>query len=367
MFFYGTLRHAPLLAIVLGRSADDIDMIAAELPGHAVYAVKGQPFPMILPAPGASAPGLLVRGLSESDFARLVYYEGGFDYTLIERDLRTDRGEIAQAQVFFPDPGLWEPAGPWSLAEWEQAWAAMSLYAAREVMAFYGRRSAAEVALSFPSVRQRAAARLAAEQRAAPQQDRDVIVKAHRHAYQNYFGLDEMELQHRRNDGSLTPVLSRSALMQGQAIVILPYDPVRDRVLLVEQFRPPLYMIGDPAPWMWEPVAGMIDPGETPEETAYREVREEAHVELRALEPAGQAYSSSGSSTEYVYLYVGLADLTDTTDSGGLDSEGEDIRSAILSFDAFMVQVDANRFKDLPLLMLANWLARHRERLRAGA
>lgn len=340
-------------------------MVPARLPDHAVHWVEDQPFPMILSVPDQVAHGLLVRGLSAEDIARIEFYEGGFDYALCTRQIICEDVSSEQAEIFFPEATLWKPGAPWSLTDWVSEWGELSEYAAQEVMAFYGRRSPSEVARSFPAIRMRAAARIAAKARGTPQH-RDVIVQSYTHAYQDYFAVDEMQVRHRRNDGDLTPLLNRSALMQGQAAVVLPYDPRRDCVLLVEQFRAPVYMIGDPAPWMWEPVAGMVDPGETPEQAAYREAREEAHIELRALECAGQAYSSSGSSTEFLHLYVGLADLTETTQNGGLDSEGEDIRSAILSFDELMAQVDAHQVKDLPLLSIAHWLARHRNRLRAG-
>ncbi|MCL6284253.1 NUDIX domain-containing protein [Ruegeria sp. 2012CJ41-6] len=365
LFFYGSLRHHALLEIVLDRPAGEIDLVPARLPDHAVFAVEGQPFPMILATPGQYAPGLLVRGLSADDLARIEFYEGGFDYALAVKQIACEDGTSAQAELFFPDPDRWQPGALWSLADWVSDWGRLSEYAAQEVMAFYGRRSAADMARSFPAIRMRAAARIAAEARAVLQ-SRDVIVQSHTRAYQDYFALDEMQIQHRRNDGELTPVLNRGALMHGQAAVVLPYDPQRDCVLLIEQFRAPVYMGGDPAPWMWEPVAGMVDPGESPEQTAHREAMEEAHVPLQSLECAGRAYSSSGSSTEFLHLYVGIAELTETTENGGLDSEGEDIRSAILPFDALMAQVDAHEIKDLPLLSIAHWLARHRARLRAG-
>ncbi|GGH18694.1 nudix-type nucleoside diphosphatase, YffH/AdpP family [Cribrihabitans marinus] len=367
--FYGTLCFAPLLEIVLGRPAAEVDMAEVALPGHAVLSVRDQPFPMIVADPEASARGLLVRDLSETDLARLAYYEGGFDYDLRICTVRRDDGTEAQARVFFPPEGKYPAGPPWVLEDWVRDWGPMTLHAAREVMAFFGRRSAAEIARSFPAIRTRAAARLAAEARPAdPERDfaRDVVVDRHDRAYLNYFGLDEIELRHRRNSGGLTERLTRAALMQGQAAVVLPYDPVRDTVLLVEQFRAPVYMIGDPAPWIWEPVAGMVDPGETPEQAARREALEEAHLELGRLEPAGRAYSSTGSSTEFLHLFVGLADLTETTENGGVESEGEDIRSAIVPFADLMRRLDAFEVNDMPLVALANWLARHRDRLRAG-
>ncbi|MCV2886874.1 NUDIX domain-containing protein [Ruegeria aquimaris] len=367
LFFYGTLRYRPLLELVLCEAGVSLDMVPAELPEHQVYGVQDQPFPMIMPAPGQSANGVLVRGLSTDQIERLNFYEGGFDYDLRPMTLRVSGGQTIEALVYFPREGTWTPGDIWNLEGWAQEWGELTLHAAAEVMAFYGRLTPVEIAANFRPIRIRAAARIAAAARAPdPDHDltRDVVVEKHNRGYLNHFAMDDMVLRHRRYDGTMSDSLSRAGLMTGQASVILPYDPRRDQVLIVEQFRAPVYMIGDPAPWMWEAVAGMIDPGETPEQAALRELREEAHLEARALEPAGKAYSSSGSSTEFVHLFVALADIIKETSAGGLACEGEDIRSRILSFDALMALVDAQEIKDLPLLSLANWLARHRARLR---
>ncbi|MEX0275900.1 MAG: NUDIX domain-containing protein [Ruegeria sp.] len=367
LFFYGTLRHKPLLELVMGRPIGELSVTETVLPDHAVYSVKDHFFPMIVAEPGSTAQGIIAHGLDENDLNRLAFYEGGFDYALEPRDLLTPDGQVLQAEVFFPAPGVWTPGKPWSLDEWASVWGPVTVCAADEVMAHYGRVESQVIARSFPAIRSRAWARLAAQERQkGPSQtsDADIVVHQRQRAYINYFAMEEVDLQYRRYDGSMGPTLSRNALMQGSVVVVLPYDPVRDVVLIVEQFRAPVFMIDDPEPWMWEAVAGMIDPGETPEQAAIRESREEAHIDLSALEYAGGAYSSSGSSTEFAHLYVGLAELTETTDSGGVADEGEDIRSKILPFDEFMDLVDRNAFKNLQLLTLANWLARHRERLR---
>ncbi len=352
----------------MGGPSSDISIAQADLQDHAVFAVQDQPFPMIASKPGGVAQGIVVRELSDTDMDRLAYYEGGFSYGLETHAVTTLDGDTVQAQVFFPEPGLWTAADPWSLDDWVDNWGALSLIAADEVMAYFGRVGADDISRSFPAIRTRAWARMAAMQRQTgdPRNTgRDVVVHRHARAYINYFAMEEIDLQHRRYDGTMGPVLRRSSQLQGSAVIVLPYDPVRDTVLLVEQFRAPVFLIDDPEPWMWEPVAGMIDPGETPEQAARRESLEEADITLTALENAGGAYSSSGSSTEFVHLFVGLAELTHTVDNGGLATEGEDIRSKILPFDAFMDLVDRHVFKDLPLLTLAHWLARHRERLRA--
>jgi len=368
VFFYGTLRYVPLLEKVLGKPARTIDLSDAALANHAICAVEGENFPMIRPQQGFEARGLLARDLSEQDVERLKHYEVGFDYDLEQREVTLADGTSTEASVFFPEPGVWQPNALWSLEDWVAQWGTLTLLSADEVMAQLGRLDADTLGRSFPAINTRAWARLNARRRESGTHDvtRDVVVQDHKRPYLNYFGMDEIRLQHRQYDGSMGPVLNRSALMQGSAVIVLPYDPVRDMVLLVEQFRTPVFLIDDPNPWMWEPVAGMIDPGETPQEAARREAMEEAHVDLSALECAGGAYSSSGSSTEYVHLYVGLAELTKTVTGAGVCTEGEDIRSKIVPYDQFVQQLDANEFKDLPLLSLAHWLVRHRDRLRAA-
>lgn len=368
LFFYGTLCHYPLLEVVLGRKGDDLGATEAILPDHASYWAAGQVYPMILPEPGGMAQGVLVRDVSDEDLNRLSFYESAFTYDLRPVQVIVN-GQAEPAEVYFPIGDVGQPGDPWSLSDWQAQWGRLSTYAAEEVMSAYGRYSAEEVNRSFPAIRIRANSRIMAEARPAdPNYDlsKDVINHGRKLEGLNWFGLGSMHLQHRQYDGTMGPVLSRGALLQGEAAVVLPYDPVRDCVLIVEQFRTPVYMVGDRAPWMWEAIAGMIDPGESPQTAALREAREEAEIDIKRLEYAGGAYSSSGSSTEFIHLYVGLADLTHTVTSAGADGEGEDIRSQILSFEELMDQIDGHKLKDLPLISASLWLARHRDRLREG-
>jgi nudix-type nucleoside diphosphatase (YffH/AdpP family) len=225
--------------------------------------------------------------------------------------------------------------------------------------------------LHLHGIRRRAASWLAAQIRPADpgrDLDRDVEVLEHRRPHLDFFGHEDMRLRFRRHDGTMSAPLERSALLVGAASVVLPYDPLRDRVLLVEQFRAPVYIAGDRAPWVWEPVAGLIDAGETPQQAARREAFEEAGVDLTRLEPVAEVYSSTGSSGEFLHLFVGIADLeTLPRGGGGVDAEGEDIVTRLMSFDDLMAAVDARQFADMPLVTVALWLARHRDRLRNGA
>lgn len=370
IFLCGLLRYLPVLKTVLGRSTDAVDLLPGDLDGHAVCWDGEQPFPTVLTEPGALARGLLFRGASDEDMARVAFFAGALGCIPAKVTARRACGEKVRATVFRRAQGGQFAAGIWSMDKWASGWGAINNAAADEIMAWYGRKSATQVNAILPGFYRRASARVAAQLGDPdPERDlsRDVCVKTHRHAYANFFAMQELDLQVRQYDGSMGPVMNRAAVLVGQAAVVLPYDPVRDCVMLVEQFRAPVFLVGDPAPWVWEPIAGLLEPGESAESAALREAEEEAGLAIRHLEPAGKMYSSTGSSTEYLHLFIGLADLSgDATGIGGTD-EGEDIRSRILGFNDLMAGVDVGRYCDMPLVTAALWLARHRDRIRSKA
>ena len=371
MFFFGTLRHVPLLAIVLDRPEAAIRMREALLPGHSVYAVSGESFPM-LKRGGTGAPGLFVEGLSDEDVARLVYYEGGYDYGVTRLSVETGNG-ACDAEVFMPPYGLESDAHLWNLEAWAQKWGASTCYAAREVMSYYGRFSPQEVAGRYPMIRARAAARVNAEtvNRAHSPSGfggKDVSVEAQQRPYVDFFALEEYDLRFRRYAGAMSETVKRAVFVATDAVIVLPYDPKRDRVLLIEQFRMGPLARGDAKPWQLEPIAGRLDAGEIPEATARREAMEEAGIEIGALHDVAHCYASPGCSTEFYDIYVGIADLADdVVGVSGLESEAEDIRSYLFSFDELMALVDGMQAVNAPLVLVALWLARHRERLRKAA
>lgn len=368
LFFYGTLRDQRLLEIVLGRGAGQINMCPARLAGHGVFWVKNAAFPMIEQVDGQTGEGLLVAGLSTEDIARLNFYEGGFSYDLKTVDIETDVGQGA-AEVYFPEPGLWPRGEIWSLEDWQAQWGALSYEAALEVMSYYGQRSAEDVSRMFPMIRARAAARLnaataVAENPSGMSRD-DVSDGGKAIVYADYFSMEEHFVGFRRFDGSMSPQVKRAVFAATDAVIVLPYDPIRDRVMLVEQFRAGPWARGDSQPWQLEPIAGRLDAGEDPEDTAHREAMEEAGLKLQALHKVATTYASPGCSTEYYFVYLAIADLPDNiVGTGGLDSEEEDIRSHLFDFEALMEMVDTHMAANAPLVLAALWLARHRERLR---
>jgi len=184
--------------------------------------------------------------------------------------------------------------------------------------------------------------------------------------YAEHFSVESLTLRQRRHRGDWSPDMVRAIFVSGDATVVLPWDPVRDRVLLIDQFRPGPAARGDAQPWFYETVAGRVDPGETPEQAALREAVEEAGITLRRLVPAPHHYSSPGAVAEYLYLYVGITDLPDDVAGfGGLDIEDEDIRSHVLPRAELARMALAGEIRNGPLLTLALWLELSAARIRA--
>ncbi len=361
LFLYGTLRFPPLLEVVLGRSPEAGQITAATLDGASVTWVEDDIFPMIRLGTGGQAEGLLLSGLGDEDRARLDFYEGGFGYA-VER-VTTSAGP---ADVYVPGPEVGTPGAEWSLDDWARAWGALSVEAAREVMELMGSKSAADVARMFPAIRTRAASRLRGRAGGANGFDGRLEVESRRIGYADFFAVEDLVLRAERFEGGMTPPQRRAVFLGMDAAIVLPYDPVRDRVLLVEQLRMGPVGRADPAPWILEPVAGHVDPGEMPRQAAHREAEEEAGLHLRDLIAVSECYPSPGASSEFFYIYIGLTDLPDGSDGvSGVEAEGENIRSHVMSFDRFLEMLEGDRFRVAPLVLAGYWLARNRSRLRA--
>ena len=80
------------------------------------------------------------------------------------------------------------------------------------------------------------------------------------------------------------------------AVVIVPVEG--DRLLLIRQYRP---VVGE---YLYEFPAGTLEPGESPEECALRELEEETGYRASILEKLGSFYSSPGYSTEVLHAYL---------------------------------------------------------------
>lgn len=182
-------------------------------------------------------------------------------------------------------------------------------------------------------------------------------------AYDGFFKLRVLILRHRRFAGGRTPAIERERFGRGHAAAVLPYDPARGRVLMIEQFR--AGAIDDPlGPWLLEPVAGLFEPGEAPEATARREAREEAGLDLGALARVAGFYPTPGCMLEFDHVFVGHADLPDAA-AGlfGLPDEHEDIRARLFGLDEALDLVRRGVIRTAPGIVALQWLALNRAAL----
>lgn len=183
--------------------------------------------------------------------------------------------------------------------------------------------------------------------------------------YEGFFSMARYRLRHTRFAGGWSGEMEREIFLRKPAVVVLPYDPVADSVVLIEQFRPGPAVVGLDA-WQIETVAGIIDTAENPEVVARREAVEEANISLGRVHLVMPHFlPSPGGCSESLALFVGEVDSVGVGGLHGLDSEHEDIRAFTVTLDDALALVDAGKVQNGATMVLILWLARHRARLLA--
>ena len=194
--------------------------------------------------------------------------------------------------------------------------------------------------------------------------DKTVDIVEQTRAYDGYFKVDRLRLRHRKFGGAMSDAASRELIDRGRAAAVLPYDPVADAVVLIEQFRVGAHFsLGDG--WITEVVAGMIEPGETAPDVARREAVEEAGLSLRRLVPITRVMATPGGSSERYELFCGEVDSSAAGGVFGLAEEGEDIRAFVEPWDIAVKRLaDQEAVMAAPAYLALQWLALNRESLR---
>ncbi|WP_341937269.1 NUDIX domain-containing protein [Marinimicrobium sp. C2-29] len=191
----------------------------------------------------------------------------------------------------------------------------------------------------------------------------DVRITRRETLYKGFFRADKVTLKHKLFRGGWTEELSRELFLRGEAVGVLLYDPDRDLVGLVEQFR--AGALDEPSgPWCMEIVAGMIEDGETPEDVARRELVEESGVEAGELEYICNYLPSPGGSDERMHLLCALVDLRQAGGIHGLDEEHEDIKVHVIPAGEALERLYSGRFNNAAVLLCLQWLQIHRPQLR---
>ncbi|MGI9500751.1 MAG: NUDIX domain-containing protein [Geminicoccaceae bacterium] len=192
--------------------------------------------------------------------------------------------------------------------------------------------------------------------------ERQVRVIERKLAFDGYFKIIRYRLVHRLFAGTDGPELSREVFERGRAVAVLPYDPKRDEVVLIEQFRPGALGV-EPDPWLIETIAGILEPGEDVIDVARREAKEEAGLDLEDLYAITRYFASPGGSTETVDLFVARVDATDIGGFYGLADEGEDIKVHVIPFKRALAWLEEGQIKVATTIIALQWLILNRARL----
>lgn len=183
----------------------------------------------------------------------------------------------------------------------------------------------------------------------------DVEITSHEVAYQGVFQISKYELKHRLHRGGWSEPYERELFQRGHAVGILPYDPERDEVVLLEQFR--IGALADPdSPWLFEIAAGVIDEGESPQETAIRELHEETGLECLDLLPIMTYWVSPGGTDEKMSLYCARVDSSHAGGIYGMEDENEEIRVIKLPRQRVMGAIKNDRLRNAPIIITNQWL-----------
>jgi ADP-ribose pyrophosphatase len=181
--------------------------------------------------------------------------------------------------------------------------------------------------------------------------------------YQGYFQIVRYRFRHRLFAGGWSGETQREVFERGHAAGLLPYDPVADAVVLIEQFRIGALVAGMPA-WQTEIVAGIIEEGESAEDVARREGFEEAGVRVAEMIPICRYLVSPGGASESVALFCGRVDSRGLGGLHGLPEESEDIRVEVVPFAEALRWLEEGRVGNAVGLIALQWLALNRERVR---
>jgi ADP-ribose pyrophosphatase len=180
--------------------------------------------------------------------------------------------------------------------------------------------------------------------------------------YSGFFRMEKYCLKHTLYGGGWSAEINRELFVRGSCVAVLLYDPERDKVVLIEQFRAGAILNPDRA-WLVEIVAGAIEENETAKEVAYRESIEEAGCEIQELIVINEFYTTPGGASERITLFCGKIDSSKVGGIHGLDHEDEDIWVRTVNFDEAYRMVENNEIESAIPIIAIQWLALNKEKI----
>lgn len=188
---------------------------------------------------------------------------------------------------------------------------------------------------------------------------KDIDILQHKILYQGHFCLEQYKLRFRLFAGDWSQVITRELFARGTSVAVLPYDPKRDQVVLIEQFRIGA-IASNQSPWLQEIIAGVVELNETEEAVAIREAQEEAGLKLLDLQPICKYWVSPGATSEQISLFYATVDSSQASGIHGLIDEGEDIKVNVLPAQDAFAAVKSGAINNAPSIIALQWLQLHR-------
>ncbi len=138
------------------------------------------------------------------------------------------------------------------------------------------------------------------------------------------------------------------------AIAIVLYDNVNDKLLLIQQFRQGCY-IKKNIDCPYEIVAGLVDKNDTMESAISREVEEESKVKVLKIIKIGSFFPEISFSTREIHLFCGKFDSSNTSKYADLKSENEDTKTLLFSKDEVRNMLKNNEIINSHTLIALQW------------
>ena len=180
--------------------------------------------------------------------------------------------------------------------------------------------------------------------------------------FKGFFEMKRIQVQHKLFDGTWSRVLSREMFERGHAVAVLPYDPNTQEFVLIQQFRLGAMATSD-SPWLFEVIAGMIEPNEDLDEVCHRESFEEAGIVLEGLQRALTYLSSPGGTTERLHIYMAKTDATLARGVHGLASESEDIMVHRVKESEAREWLDKGKIDNAAAIIALQWFFLNKQKL----
>lgn len=192
---------------------------------------------------------------------------------------------------------------------------------------------------------------------------RKVDIISRRNVFNRFiFRVEEARLRHEKYDGTMSKELLRLNLDRGDAVAAIIHNTTDDTIILTEQFRYPTHAAT--GGWLAEIPAGMIRKGERPDDAMRRELMEETGYAVDILHEISAFFLSPGGSSERIFLfYAAIHPTAKTGTGGGVQGEGEDIRTLVVPVDDLQQALIDNRYPDAKTILAIQWMLMHRHQL----